>query len=473
MLSTQVSRSHALSTHVVRVTAALLAAIVVAGASVLTAPAAQAAPLTQDGIIFETHAGGTATVTGYSTPGTTVSVPGTITDTTSTTYTVTAIGDSAFDGAPITTVTIPDSVTTIGNRAFFYSALASVTIPDSVTTIGDWAFYRTHLTTITIPDSVITIGASAFQETQITSATIPDSVTTISAQAFAHNWSLTSITIPASVTTIGSMAFAFTGLTSVTIPGSVATIGIGAFEGTELTSVTIPDSVTTIGQQAFQDSGLTSVTIGNSVTTIGAVAFSGTSLTTVIIPPSVTGIGWGAFGPALTSAVFVGAPPASFTPNGTNGTFANPAVVVRYPSAFAADYAPGGAATWQGYSTAPWPTLAFDLGGHGAGIADIDVLPGGPATPPAPPTAPGLNFLGWFTASTGGTAFDFAAPRFTDSTAFAQWEPLAAPLAASAATLPPTGGDPTPLFAGGGLGLLLGGLTLFWASRRHAAVKQQ
>ena len=450
MLNTQVSRSHAFSTRVARVAAALLAALLVVGASVLTAPAAHAAPFKQDGVIFETHSDGTATVTDYEGSAATLAIPGAITDSsTSTTYIVTAIGD----------------------RAFFYNALTAVTIPDSVISIGDWAFYRTHLTSVTIPDSVTTIGASAFQESLLTSVTLPRALTTISAQAFAHNRSLTSITIPGSVKSIGAMAFAYTGLTSITIPDTVTMIDNGAFEGTELTSVTIPDSVTIIGQQAFQDSGLTSVTIGNSVTTIGPVAFAGTGLTSVNFPASVTHIGREAFGPALTSAVFVGAPPTGFTPDGTYGSFGNSATVVHYPSAFAAGYAPGGATSWQGYPTAPWPTMAFDLGGHGAGIADIDVLPGGPTTPPAPPTAAGLRFLGWFTAGTGGTAFDFAAPRFTDSTAFAQWGPAAT--VNPAATLPPTGGNPTPLLAVGGLGLLVGALMLFWTSRRRAPADQR
>ena len=54
---------------------------------------------------------------------------------------VTLIGDYAFSGSGLTSITIPDSVTSIGYGAFSgCSSLTSVTIPDSVTSIGEWAF---------------------------------------------------------------------------------------------------------------------------------------------------------------------------------------------------------------------------------------------------------------------------------------------------------------------------------------------
>ena len=276
-----------------------------------------------------------------------------------TTYSVTSIGDRAFDQCSgLTSVTIGNSVKSIGESAFAYcSGLTSVTIGNSVTSIGDRAFDQcSGLTSVTIPNSVTTIGEEVFGNCSrlnsvivdknngtydsrdncnaiiktstnklivgCKNTTIPNSVTSIGDRAFYGCSELTSVTIPNSVTSIGESAFygcsgltsaiignsvksigesAFdscSGLTSVTIGNSVKSIGEGAFRYCSgLTSVTIPNSVTFIGEDAFSDcSGLTSVTIGNSVTSIGQEAFCGCSgLTSVTIPNAVISIGYGAF----------------------------------------------------------------------------------------------------------------------------------------------------------------------------------
>ena len=252
-----------------------------------------------------------------------------------TTYSVTSIGEFAFEYSKFTEISIPNSVTSIGSGAFFdCQGLTSVTIPNSVTSIGESAFeFCFKLTSITIPNSVTSIGSRAFFDCQgLTSVTIPNSVTSIGDSAFGDCDGLESIivepgnsmydsrdncnaiietstntliagckntTIPNSVTTIGNYAFySCTGLTSVAIPNSVTTIGNNAFSScTGLTSVAIPNSVTTIGYATFAYCyGLTSVTIGNSVTTIGDEVFKYcTGLTSVTIGNSITSIGNYAF----------------------------------------------------------------------------------------------------------------------------------------------------------------------------------
>ena len=256
----------------------------------------------------------------------------------SNTYSVTSIGDYAFDGcSSLTSITIPDGVTSIGSSAFYEcSSLTSVTIGNCVTSIGDDAFRGcSSLTSITIPNSVTSIGRTAFYNcSSLTSITIPNSVTSIGSWAFygtawynnqpdgviyagkvAYQYKgtmtsntsiklaegtlgiagsafqgcsgLTSVTIPDGVTSIGDDAFrGCSSLTSITIPNSVTSIGNNAFyKCSSLTSVTIPDGVTSIGYRTFYGcSSLTSVNIGNSVTSIGDLAFYGcSSLTSVHI----------------------------------------------------------------------------------------------------------------------------------------------------------------------------------------------
>ena len=271
-----------------------------------------------------------------------VTIPSSVTYS-GTTYSVTTIGDNAFEECSgLTSVTIGNSVTTIGYGAFYdCSGLTSVTIPNSVTTIGERAFIRCYgLTSVTIGNSVTTIGESAFSVCHgLTSVTIGNSVTTIGESAFYSCEGLTSVTIPNSVTSIGEGAFEgcdglksiivesgntiydsrnscnaiiatstntlIAGCKNTTIPNSVTAIGEYAFSGCHgLTSVTIPNSVTTIGHKAFYYcTGLTSVIIPNSVTSIGDDAFRGDGLTSVTIGNSVTKIGDYAFYDCYTNTI--------------------------------------------------------------------------------------------------------------------------------------------------------------------------
>ena len=119
---------------------------------------------------FTVNADETITIDGYTGPGGTVTIPATIIG-----LPVTGIGDWAFMGTSLSSVTIPGSVTSIGNYAFVEcSNLTSVTIADSVTFyIWNYAFqYCTSLTSLLIPNSVSTIGSEVFADcTSLTSVT--------------------------------------------------------------------------------------------------------------------------------------------------------------------------------------------------------------------------------------------------------------------------------------------------------------
>ena len=279
--------------------------------------------------------GVSVTVTGYGYASGDLAIPSNISYE-GNTYSVTSIGDYAFDCCyGLTNITIPNSVTSIGDYAFSgCNGLTNITIGNSVTSIGEYAFADcSGLTNITIPNSVTSIGFATFYGCSgLTNLTIGNSVTSIGFAAFYGCSGLTNITIPNSVTSIGVIAFAAcyglgqivvetgnatydsrencnaiietgtntlrVGCKNTTIPNSVTSIGATAFEGCSgLTNITIPNSVTSIGEFAFAYcSGLTNITIPNSVTSIGEYAFAGCEgLTNITIPNSVTSIGECAF----------------------------------------------------------------------------------------------------------------------------------------------------------------------------------
>ncbi len=257
------------------------------------------------------------------------------------TYSVTRIGDKAFNGCgELTSVSIPNSVTSIGEYAFEdCTELTSVTIPNSVTSIDSYAFlYCNGLETIIIGSGVTNIGTDAFAGCSIlTSISVEESNSTFDSRDNCNAIIQTetnilvlgckNTTIPNSVTSIGEDAFYGSDLESITIPNSVTTIANGAFSNCiNLTEITIPESVTSIGiyRYVFSEcvalesiivdannttydsrdncnaiietetntliAGCKGTIIPNSVENISHAAFMGSGLRKVYIPNSVTNI---------------------------------------------------------------------------------------------------------------------------------------------------------------------------------------
>ena len=148
-------------------------------------------------------------------------IPSSVTNpNTNRTYTVTAIGDSAFKKGYYTTtflvtsVSIPSTVTRIGKSAFYeQSKLTSLTIPNSVTSLGEkFLAYCSALTSVTFGTGITEIPQdAAYRCTSLTEVVIPDQVTTIGAYAFQNCTSLTKFTIGKSVTSIAGRALDFGG----------------------------------------------------------------------------------------------------------------------------------------------------------------------------------------------------------------------------------------------------------------------
>ena len=127
-------------------------------------------------------------------------------------------GQGTISGA----VTIPETVT---NNNITYT----------VTAIGESAFFnKTGLTSITLPNTIVTIKSSAFEGcTGLTSIVIPNSVTTIKANAFKNCGNLKEVVVGSGVTSIESGAFGgCAALNKITSLATTApTLGINVFWG--------------------------------------------------------------------------------------------------------------------------------------------------------------------------------------------------------------------------------------------------
>ncbi len=254
---------------------------------------------------------------GYTKPEGNLEIPSSV-DYNGNTYSVTSIGDEAFNYCSgLTSVTIPNSVSSIGWYAFYgCSGLTSVTIPNSVSSIRNHAFDGcSGLISVEIPNSVTSIGNETFYGCSGLNSVFFNADSCVfnggySYSPFHNNTAITSFTIGDSVRYIpNDLCSGLSGLTTLTIGNSVTSIGEWAFYGCSgLTSVTIPNSVTSIGYGTFSScSGLTSVTIGGSVTSIGQSAFSGCSgLDTVYMKPTTPpALGFSAFSNNASGRVFI------------------------------------------------------------------------------------------------------------------------------------------------------------------------
>ena len=174
---------------------------------------------------------------------------------------LTDVGDYAFDGSALVSVTLPDSVVSIGKGAFAdNAALASVHLGSGVASIGESAFVEaSSLASLSVSpansvyiveDGILYSKGDAgrtlvlYLPTKMdTDVTVPDGTVAIADTAFAHN----------------------TSLRRVVLPEGLTTIGYGAFDGdVNLTDLVIPDSVTVA--RGLVGNGLDTIELGSKVT---------------------------------------------------------------------------------------------------------------------------------------------------------------------------------------------------------------
>jgi hypothetical protein len=189
-----------------------------------------------------TVANGQVTITKYTGPGGSLTIPSTIAG-----LPVTALATEAFASA---------------------TNLTDVTIPASVTSIGDWQFaWCSRLTAVTVDplnptySSLDGVLLDKSQGVLIEyppglpgTYTLPQSVTNIWDWAFASSINLTNVTLGNSVTGIGHYAFEYCpALARLTIPQSVSVVGDGAFiDCSNLTAVFFAGDAPYAGSSLFQ-----------------------------------------------------------------------------------------------------------------------------------------------------------------------------------------------------------------------------
>lgn len=228
-------------------------------------------------------------ITGSDYKATSIEIPETISG-----LPVTAIGDYAFNGCSLSSITIPGSVKTIGKYAFSMSSnLKSVTIPDSVEFIDLRAFdLCKQLSEVNLPDKMIEMSAKVFDNTPWMDAqrqksdlviingnlidganakgevVVPDDVKYVSAGAFERNEDITSVVFPSSITKINDNVFFYcSNLKSVDAKACTFIDSMAFADCNKLTELKVSGKMTKIDYMAFDD-----VTSQATITVYGSQA---------------------------------------------------------------------------------------------------------------------------------------------------------------------------------------------------------
>lgn len=312
-----------------------------------------------------------------------------------TTYTVTEIGDRAFDCRLVDSTPYKDYV---GKPNF-----VSIKIPKTITRIGAYAFrqcgdMRTNSGLVNVifdSESQLKLidhdafaGCYAIREFEL-----PREVETIGENAFYDDWCIKKFTFQegSRLKSIGGNAFhCNSSLQSLTLPSSVTNIDHHAFyQCSSLDEFVIPDGVESIERAVFAEcSKLKTVTVPNSVKKIVQKAFLNcSSLETVVYKG--TADQWDNL---INSSNFE---------QTDNGNFKNP-TALKYLC-----------------------TVTFEMNGHGTAPVAQTIYTGDKLASVADPTAVGYTFGGWYTDKELTKAFDVENDTVSgDTTLYAKWKAI-------------------------------------------------
>ena len=312
-----------------------------------------------------------------------------------TTYTVTEIGDRAFDCRLVDSTPHKDYV---GKPNF-----VSIKIPKTITRIGAYAFRQcgdlhTNSGLVNVifdsESQLKLIDHDAFANCcAIREFELPREVETIGENAFYDDWCIKKFTFQegSRLKSIGGNAFhCNSSLQSLTLPSSVTNIDHHAFyQCSSLDEFVIPDGVESIERAVFAEcSKLKTVTVPNSVKKVVQKAFlKCSSLENVVYKG--TADQWDNL---INSSNFE---------QTDNGNFKNP-TVLKYLC-----------------------TVTFEMNGHGTAPVAQTIYTGDKLAKVAEPTAAGYTFGGWYTDKELTKAFDVENDTVSgDTTLYAKWEAI-------------------------------------------------
>ena len=312
-----------------------------------------------------------------------------------TTYTVTEIGDRAFDCRLVDSTPYKDYV---GKPNF-----VSIKIPKTITRIGAYAFRQcgdlhTNSGLVNVifdsESQLKLIDHDAFANCcAIREFELPREVETIGETALYDDWCIKKFTFQegSRLKSIGGNAFyCKSSLQSLTLPSSVTNIDHHAFyQCSSLDEFVIPDGVESIERAVFAEcSKLKTVTVPNSVKKVVQKAFlKCSSLENVVYKG--TADQWDNL---INSSNFE---------QTDNGNFKNP-TVLKYLC-----------------------TVTFEMNGHGTAPVAQTIYTGDKLAKVAEPTAAGYTFGGWYTDKELTKAFDVENDTVSgDTTLYAKWEAI-------------------------------------------------
>ena len=237
-------------------------------------------------------------------------------------YTVTELSEKAFDGADITSLTLPSSIKKLGYESIsFCTELKKVNVPASVEEIAEGTFgFCVGITDFTfeegnnhfIMESNMLMTADkkrlihlfyAEDKDATLNVTLPSTITAIDEYALACR-SVKEIKLHEGVEKIGQYAFSFALLSSIEIPASVTFLGeafVSWIPGLKKITVAEGNTCCKFVNDALYNADMTlfymvlpgnnKIEIAETVTRIGNHAIESTELETLVIPDNVREIG--------------------------------------------------------------------------------------------------------------------------------------------------------------------------------------